>query len=262
MSSNTGSPQVSAIFIEAVKQSKNVVQRLFTEKAESTEWIGGLREVQTELLERSSVADQRQCSAGCSACCMTAQVDVTGIEAIVVAEYLQRTASVPQRNTIQSRLHKLTELRRGSLAKGELPKALACGMLGQDGRCQVYGVRPVICAGVFSLDQAACDRASENVKNGDISARIPLDQPAIQATGGISGGLQRQLVENGLDGNLYEFNSALLCVINEADLVERFLQREDLFEQAICTDAHSAPRRVVVPAPKFARRRKLKRSSA
>jgi hypothetical protein len=59
---------------------------------------------------------------------------------------------------------------------------------------------------------------------------------------GVSGGLQRTLVAAGLDGNLYELSSAVLCALETPRAVARFLQGEDLFANCICTDAHSPPR--------------------
>jgi hypothetical protein len=117
---------------------------------------------------------------------------------------------------------------------------LRCGLLGDDGLCSVYEARPLVCAGVYSLSREACESAA---RQDDVAAQqVPLDRPAKAWTMGVSGGLQRALVEAGLDGNLYELKSIVLCALNTPDANRRWLAGEDIFANCVCTDAHSPPR--------------------
>jgi Fe-S-cluster containining protein len=182
----------------------------------------------------------RQCGAGCSACCHTVAADVTPLEAIVAATYVQEHIAAPALLRIRDRLSE-NAARRAAMSVEERSRIrLRCGLLGDDGLCQVYAARPLVCAGVFSLSRTACELAATH--NDPASQRVPLDRPAKAWTMGISGGLQRALVEAGLDGNLYELNSAVLRALQTPDVAARWLAAEDVFAGCICTDAHSPPR--------------------
>lgn len=185
---------------------------------------------------------------------------MTGIEAIAVRDYLRMCVDPSTLAKIQSRLERVTQRRIDQMRGMARQLPLACSMLGEDGRCMVYPVRPVICSGVFSTSRDACLDAEQTAKAGDFSSTIPLDNDAIQATGGISGTLQRILVEHKLDGNLYEFNSAVLAVLAEKNALNRFLAGEDLFRDAICTDAHSPPRKLAVRKPNFLKKQAVRRA--
>ena len=249
------SSHITAVFHQASSEGRRLVEGLLRQNGESLDWIDDLRQLQGKYLEKSPQRAQRDCSSGCPACCMTAQVDATPIEAIAVSEYLRVYLDADSLFTVKNRLTRVTKLRLAQL-KSELPqRPLACGMLGHDGQCMVYPVRPIICSGVFSLNQNECSRAEREAQMGDFSQSIPLDKDAIQATGGISGSLQRVLVEHGLDGNLYELSSAVLAALQVPDCLTRYLDKEDIFQNAICTDAHSPPRKRIVPAPKFLKHR-------
>ena len=247
--------KLSSVFYESSRQARGFVQTLLTERHDSLDWIDDLRDLQHGYLQKSTTRDQRECSAGCSTCCLTAAVDVTGIEAIAVRDFLKSHLDGETVAQIKNRLQKVTQ-RRIDQMRGLAPqRPVACSMLGEDGKCQIYAARPLICSGVFSTNRQACLDAGESAQNGDISGTVPLDLDAIQATGGISGTLQRVLVENGLDGNLYELNSAILEVFDLPNALGRYLAGEDIFHKAICTDAHSAPRRNMVLKPHHLKRR-------
>ncbi|GAA4437861.1 YkgJ family cysteine cluster protein [Bremerella cremea] len=254
-SSTANAPTVTQTFHTAAREARDLVQRLVKRKREGLDWIDDLRELQQEFIQSSPQASQRECGAGCASCCLSAQVDVTGVEAIAASEFLRMCVSPEDRAKIESRLKRSTEIRRAQI-KGQLPqRPVACGMLNSQGHCQIYAARPVICSGVFSTDRQACDDAIHAAEKGDLSGSAPLDLVSIQATGGISGGLQRVLVENGYDGNLYELNSAVLTVLHDPHALQRFFDREDIFRDAICTEAHSPPRRNMVVRPFHLRRR-------
>ncbi|HTN75088.1 MAG TPA: YkgJ family cysteine cluster protein [Pirellulaceae bacterium] len=183
----------------------------------------------------------RQCGAGCSACCHTVSADITPLEAIVVAEQLLRSATAETLARVRARLHLNTVLRANMTAEERSRTRLPCGLLGDDGLCSVYESRPLVCAGVFSLSRPACEQATLPT---DLTVlTVPLDRPAKAWTMGVSGGLQRALVEAGLDGNLYELNSIVLYALDIPDVAARWLRGDDVFAPCVCTDAHSPPRK-------------------
>jgi Fe-S-cluster containining protein len=167
--------------------------------------------------------------------------DITPLEAIVVAEHLQSHVAAARLAKIRERLSENAR-RRAAMTEAERASIrLRCGLLGEDGLCQAYEARPVVCAGVYSLSRSACESAAMSEELA--GQQIPLDRPAKAWTMGVSGGLQRALVEAGLDGNLYELNSGVLCALETPDAAARWLAGEDVFACCVCTDAHSPPRR-------------------
>lgn len=193
-----------------------------------------------EGIAQSPLVVLRECRAGCSTCCHTVSVDVTPLEAIVVAEYVRETFPQDRLEALKKRLATNTAARKQMTADERRQVRLACGLLGADGLCQVYPARPLVCAGVFSLSRAACEAS---VHQADLAGHVvPLDRPAKVWTMGVSGGLQRVLVEAGLDGNLYELNSIVLRAIEIPDAAARWLAGDDIFAECLCTDPHSPPR--------------------
>src|SRR5690606_33399307 len=145
---------------------------------------------------------------GCHACCHTVSADITPLEAIVAAEHLQQTCDAARLAPLRERLRENAKRRAGMSAAERAQIRLRCGLLGDDGLCQTYAARPLVCAGVFSRSRSACETAA--LSPNLAGQNVPLDRPAKAWTMGLSGGLQRALVEAGLDGNLYELNSAVL----------------------------------------------------
>ncbi|MEW4561674.1 YkgJ family cysteine cluster protein [Bremerella sp. JC770] len=261
MSSNSPTTSITTIFREASQEARSLVSRLVSQaNGESMDWVDDLRQLQFGFLNKSAQKDSRECQAGCSGCCLSAQVDVTGIEAIAVSDYLQMCVDAATLAQIKSRLQRVTQRRIDQMRGLARQLPLACSMLAEDGRCSIYPVRPIVCSGVFSVSRNACHDAVQTAQVGDFSSSIPVDNDALQATGGISGSLQRILVEHDLDGNLYEFNSAVLATIDEKNALSRFMAGEDLFRHAICTDAHSPPRKPAIRKPNFLKRQTARRA--
>ncbi|MCC9608185.1 YkgJ family cysteine cluster protein [Blastopirellula sp. JC732] len=231
-------------FDAAVARVKDDLPSLLNslQHGESLDLIDTLRTLQPDPMTEGLTAPMRACRQGCSACCFTVAIDVTPVEAIAAAEYIQQCLSTAQVDAIRDRLKKLS-MRRAMMTREETQtKRLGCGLLGMDGACMVYPARPLVCAGVHSFNQEACESAAELVALEQADGKVPIDRAAKASTMGVSGALQRALVERGLDGNLYELNSAVLCALNAPNAWQRYLGKEDLFASAHCTEAHSWPR--------------------
>jgi hypothetical protein len=190
--------------------------------------------------DTSPLAVLRQCGAGCSSCCWTPVIDVTPLEAIVVATYLQHSLPEERLEELREQIAANAKIRLKMTPEQQAGVRIRCALLGPDGLCSVYASRPLVCAGVFSLSRTACETAS---RGEDGHTDVPLDQPAKAWTMGVSGGLQRALVEAGLDGNLYELHGAVLCVLDTPAAAAKWLRGEDVFADCLCTDPHSPPRK-------------------
>ena len=99
-------------------------------------------------------------------------------------------------------------------------------LLDKNGSCTVYGVRPIACRAWYSLSADACDDCylADHICN-----KIPLDDHAYQIGQGVRSGLARSLNDQGLDGNVYQLNSALSTALDTPDAAERWARGEDVF---------------------------------
>jgi Fe-S-cluster containining protein len=193
----------------------------------------------SEGASRSPLQVLHACTPGCNACCRSVAVDVTPLEALAVAEYLRERVDVSQREPILEKLRQ-NAAARSRMTTAELRRVrLTCAFLDSQGQCSIYASRPLACAGAFSMSRAACENATTNPT---AAQQVPTDSYAKAWTMGVSGGLQRALVEAGLDGNLYELSSIVLRALEVPDAAERWLRREDVFYGCTCTEAHSPPR--------------------
>lgn len=236
---------LARLFQQASSEVRTLLSQVL-EQQRPKQLVAALTQTSRRALEAGTDASPlvvlRQCDAGCNACCHNVSADITPLEAIVVAEYLHRVADAATLSRVRSRMLLNTALRANMTPQERLHTRLPCGLLGDNGLCSVYEARPLVCAGVFSLSRTACEASARH--HGPAAPTIPLDRPAKAWTMGVSGGLQRALVDAGLDGNLYELNSIVLCALDTPNAAERWLRGEDLFSQCVCTDAHSPPRRL------------------
>lgn len=204
-----------------------------------------VRERQQKGTTANSLTVLHECAAGCTACCRASLVEVTPLEALAIASYVKEKCGEGELHRLKVQLQANAEQRaqwRAGTSTGAVP---ACAFLGEDGLCQAYEARPLVCAGVFSFSRAACQISQP----GPSETNVPLDRSAKAWTLGISGGLQRALVAAGLDGNIYELHSIVLRALEVEDAFQRWLKCEDIFAGCHCTDAHSAPRKEAPPKP-------------
>jgi len=204
------------------------------------EVMAGAKERLSQACEQSPLMELRECAEGCSACCHTSRVDVTPLEALLVADHLENNSDQTALEQIKQRL-RLTLTSRNSLpiVSDQQFSPVPCPMLNEKGACSVYEARPLVCAGVFSLSRSSCEHC---LVTCSAQASVPVDQPAKVSAMGVSGGLQRAIVDANLDGNLYELCSILLCILETPSAFDRWIAGDDIFQGCHCTDAHSSPR--------------------
>ena len=230
-----------------VRQAAAAEQKAARKLLNSTVLPNELAKIHGDALSRlsstndaSPLASARECGAGCAMCCLTVSVDATGLEAIAIADHMRRTMDAERIAIFERKLRLSTERRIKISQEQRKQVRMACAFLDGDGLCSIYESRPLACAGVFSMSRESCEDAYDA---DELAAQqIPLDQPAKLATMGTSAGLQRALVDVGLDGNLYELHSATYVALTTPNAAQRFFAKEDVFAYAICTDAHSPPR--------------------
>ncbi len=267
-----GNGPLATLFHRVAKEQKEAAGRILGRRPGKASLLKLAQNARRRLQEetaQSPLAASRQCGAGCTACCKSTAVDVTPLEALALADSLKKQLSPDELNSLANRLGENVRGKQDANAPQAPSNRPPCALLDDDGRCIAYAERPLACAGAFSFSRAACDRAAAGAAAALLM--IPLDRPAKVWAMGISGGLQRALVEAGLDGNLYERDSILLRAITAPRAACRYLRGEDVFEGCVCTDAHSPPRKrsstVRIdtpsrPAPKMLKRRRPRTKAA
>jgi hypothetical protein len=100
------------------------------------------------------------CKAGCATCCHQ-PVRLSALEVFGIVRFLDEQLPPDDRRRIIDRLHELDRATRGMPLQTRLKQPRACAFL-QDGRCSIYAVRPLACAGFTSYDVRECERHSAN----------------------------------------------------------------------------------------------------
>lgn len=129
-------------------------------------------------------------------------IGVTAPEALAIADQLRQHGAGEADQV----------LRR--LAGIEAGEPMLCPLLGADGRCLTYGSRPLACRGNCGSCQGGC------FTNGDEAEAISQ---------GAEAGLSKALAEAGLDGHVYELNSALRVALQQSDAADQWSAGKDVF---------------------------------
>jgi Fe-S-cluster containining protein len=140
-----------------------------------------------------SLVSSPACSAGCSFCCHV-HAEATGPEILAVAAYLTSTLGGDDLHQLRERLAahaaRVAELSDDERWAARIP----CALLGPDGRCTVYPVRPLRCRAFHSCDVAVCQDAFE----GGTDALPPTIPALDRANRAVEEGFDRALAAAGL----------------------------------------------------------------
>jgi hypothetical protein len=137
------------------------------------------------------------CKAGCDHCCHQ-MVGVTVPEALTILDYLQKTRSPAELESITRQIAIAHEQRKSLSSNERFSPDHPCVLL-VGGHCSIYEVRPLSCRGMNSLDAGECSRRlrdpsarSEFLATG-LGGHSFLEP--IRAFHAISAGLQLSLAE-------------------------------------------------------------------
>jgi hypothetical protein len=101
-------------------------------------------------------------------------------------------------------------------------RAALCPLLADDGRCLVFGTRPLECRGHCGLPRGPAPESA------DATMAPAAEDYAASVTDGMQAGLSTALAAAGLDGQRYELNHALTAVLADTQAVERWTRGERL----------------------------------
>jgi Fe-S-cluster containining protein len=180
------------------------------------------------------------CRAGCAWCCYKSIV-VNPPEVLRIAEYLHATLSAEELAAVREhiaevddQIHTMSSMQR---AQAHQPCALLV-----DGRCLVYTVRPLTCAGWNSINVNECKADWLDPESSDeISANVVQ----IEAFQAMRLGIDLGSAELGLERDSLELTTALRIALDIPDATERWLAGERLFAAARWDDRQTADERTV-----------------
>ncbi len=170
------------------------------------------------------------CAAGCPFCCHI-RLTASPAEILLVADHLRATQSADELQVTKRRVANMDYLTRGRSEARREAMRLPCSML-VERSCAIHQVRPISCRAVASVDLPACERA--------YATRMaePVPQVRLQgmAADGIGYGLIAGLAESGYGVENVEFNAGLHIALQTDDAARRWLDGENLFDEATKVD--------------------------
>jgi hypothetical protein len=149
-------------------------------------------------------AAQRQCAAGCTACCHQ-PVGVRAAEAQAIVLHLQTELSEQAFARVRARVRAAAARADATSWAEQAAQRSACALLGDDARCVAWPMRPIACRGWNAFDRRACD-----------DGRPQVDVAAWSACLGVAEELGAALAASGADGRTYELATALRAALGEA----------------------------------------------
>jgi Fe-S-cluster containining protein len=167
------------------------------------------------------------CRAGCNFCCFN-QVEVTLPEALLIGNYVAQNFSWEARDGLLRRVGRALTLKAGKSKHkiARLRPKLPCPLL-QEGKCSVYGVRPLVCRAMHALAAGSCEAELRQGKLG------PAEFYAhrYEFVWSISAGLQNGCREAGCQTGVLDLDLALQDFFSQEQAGERWLAGEQVFSR-------------------------------
>lgn len=162
------------------------------------------------------------CAPGCNHCCRS-PVGVVAAEAVLIADFVDRTFSAPDRLELERRM----EERKAALQNGDPLRTYSLCPLNVHGKCLVYEVRPYNCRVFHSFDVDACETF---FVAGETHRGLPIDPVRKQYDRLIAASATVAFNALKLDMRMLEFMPALKLALEAGDdRYERFAAGEELF---------------------------------
>lgn len=179
------------------------------------------------------------CAAGCNYCCHGMRVDVSIPEVARIAGHIEHNLDASARAAIRERARTNAEQTHGKSIL-QYPLRLRCALLGDEGACLVYAVRPVTCRNEHSTNVEQCRAGYEQQELG---VDLPIDRiEALQVAGSMAVvGIASGVAESVGDGAPYELQEALHIALSTSGAVEQWLAGEDAFASSRVHDDEAVP---------------------
>jgi Fe-S-cluster containining protein len=176
---------------------------------------------------RQSLGAPIACRAGCSYCCHV-RVDVLAHEAIALVRYLKSQIPEEQARAIAARVAANADRLATMTPDQHNAARVQCAFL-VSGRCSVYPVRPLACAGFHSLDVGKCERAYNDP--ADLTDPIPMVGEVKEIETATAAGVRQALRGLKLDDQPMELHTAVAALLREPGLIGRWRAGRSLLKK-------------------------------
>lgn len=170
------------------------------------------------------------CREGCIHCCYL-RVVAFPHEIISIYLFLNKILTKEQFRDVRNKLAKQYEVIQPLSVDEHFTTNIECPLL-LNGRCSVYSVRPISCAGYHSLFEAPCCESNEHpeiigTENGGIPTVLSIKEAqSIQNTV-----VTQVIMAVGDDGEHYELIRALHYIFENPSLIQRWKNGRKLFKR-------------------------------
>jgi Fe-S-cluster containining protein len=178
-------------------------------------------------VEQSSI--KPACQPGCAFCCHY-KVEVRAPEMLLVNDYLRATFSAERLTQTLARAQANETVIRALTPEEHLTTNLQCPLL-EDNQCSVYPVRPFRCRNFHSTDANACERSHNDPDDMELATGM-IEDVALLADAQTQG-FEAAAEQTGRDHRIYDFTTALVEVLTDADATKRYQRGKRTFKQAI-----------------------------
>ncbi len=204
-----------------------------TAKTMTTRWVANRRshnaakQLATDIYEGATMAIARSPSArgqrkpNCASC-RQLMIGVTPPEALAIADEICKNRPKWEAMQIRDRAAENAGKVIGLNHEQYEKSRVVCPLLASDGSCAVFDARPLQCRG-WCL---SCDSDDNDFRRSNGAA---LDAHAQTVGRGAEAGLSQGLESSGLDGNVYELNSALVAAFDTPSAAERWASGAPIF---------------------------------
>jgi Fe-S-cluster containining protein len=167
------------------------------------------------------------CREGCNFCCFN-QVEVTPPEALLIGRYLAQNFSQAEKDDLLRRVSRSLNLKDGKSKKkiARMRQKLPCALL-LDGRCSIYGVRPLVCRAMHAFAAGACE---EELLKGTLGPG-EFYAHRYEFIWSISSGLQTGGREVGCQTGVVDLDLAIKEVLTQENPAARWVIGENVFRR-------------------------------
>lgn len=167
------------------------------------------------------------CVEGCAYCCHL-KVIASPPEVIHLARHLRATRSADELAALLDKIREVDRSTRNTTTSERAAKRIACPLL-VSGRCSAYEARPLHCAGANAYDPEDCHRAFDTPEH---DLPVAFYTPQAQLADVIGAGISSASFENGQVGAMLELVAALVAILEDPSVEDRWLRGEDAFAAA------------------------------
>lgn len=169
------------------------------------------------------------CKAGCAFCCHY-KVEVRAHEMLLIKDYMSKTFSTMRIQEVLAEAQANAAIIRSITPEQHLTTNLKCALL-DNNQCSIYPVRPFRCRNFHSTDSVACEQSFNDPGNMEIA--VGMIEDVAMLADALTQGFEAAAEQTGKDNRVYDFNTALIEVFAEPNLLKRYKSGKKTFTKAI-----------------------------